>query len=351
MAVAVSAVPIALGTSPGGLIDGWLLRPAGHANAFFAELVIDPLGPVWALLGVGAAIAVAVRRDPSAPAGLTLGAAKLAFGLVVWLSLAGPFLGLPPELTRATVLATPFAWLTALGGADRPPAERFLRIVVPALAILQTLHAFPVPGAQLGWGEILFVAVGGVCIADGGRDLAALANAGRPRGAMEAAATLLVVAFGAWFALDRLKPLADKASATYAASVPLDLPGAHRLRVEPPRARQLRELTDAIDRRCDTFVTLPGMNSLYVYTGERPPEELSSTWMIYLTEREQDDVVRRLRSDDRSLCAVRKPDLLRFWAGYTDGIAERPLVRFIRDDFRVIDNFSGYYLAVRKRPG
>src|SRR5699024_9591533 len=52
MLVLVALVPIALGTSPGGLVDGWLIRPAEHPGITFVPLLIDDLGPWWAALGL-----------------------------------------------------------------------------------------------------------------------------------------------------------------------------------------------------------------------------------------------------------------------------------------------------------
>ena len=53
-------------------------------------------------------------------------------------------------------------------------------------------------------------------------------------------------------------------------------------------------------------------------------------------------------ADEPRLCAVIKPDLLEFWRLYEPRyeIPNRPLVRFIQDDFRVIHEYSGYNLAV-----
>jgi hypothetical protein len=131
--------------------------------------------------------------------------------------------------------------------------------------------------------------------------------------------------------------------------VPLDLPGAQRQRVDLPRAENLRALTAGIESSCDSFLTLPGLDSLYLYTQQTPPEEMSSSWMLYLDDAEQQRIIDLVRDRPR-LCAVIKPDLLDFWRVYEPHaeIPDRPLVRFIEDDFRVIHDYSGYELAVRR---
>jgi hypothetical protein len=349
----VTVVPVILGTSPGGLLDGWLVRPAEQPGIVFAPLTVDELGPVWALFGLLAAAAYTIwvsEAGASRRVRTTLGLGRIAIGVGIWLAFATPVLGLPAELTRATVIASPFAWLAAIGRPGEAPELRFVRVLIPALALLQTLHAFPIPGAQLAWSEILFLIVGGICISDGIEDVAALGRELRPSfgSGWRALASVAVVAVGIWFAVDRVKPFTDDADALYAASVPIGLPGTDRMRTNELRAEQLRDLSRGIEQNCDTFLTLPGMSSLYLYTGEPVPEEMSSPWMLFLTDSEQADIVAKVRDDPR-LCVVRKPDLLAFWVGYTDGrgVPDRPLVRFIRDDFHTLHDYSGYYLDVR----
>ncbi|MET0957661.1 MAG: hypothetical protein ABWZ18_04040 [Solirubrobacterales bacterium] len=355
MLLLVSLVPIALGTSPGGLIDGWLIRPTEHPVIAFIPLPIDELGPLWALLGlIGAsATTIALAGKPAeSPAWAAFGVARLLGGTLIWLSLATPVLGLSAGFTQAIVIASPLVWLAAVS----PPGEgrelRFVRVLLPALALLQTLHAYPVPGAQLAWAELLFVIVGGISLRDGIADLAAPARErfGGHGHRVAVGATIAVAAFGTWFALGRVKPFTDDADATYAAAVPLDLQGSGRMRANPDLVAQFQDLAGGIERHCDSLITLPGMNSLNLYSGVGSPEELASPWMLFLTSEEQQEIVDRAITQPR-LCAVRKPDLLQFWAGFTHGEgipADRPLIRFIRDDFRVIHNYDGYYLAVRR---
>jgi hypothetical protein len=343
----VCLVPIILGTSPGGLIDGWLIQPLGHPETAFNEVVLGTPGLVWTALGLVAATAWLSASSRALPrwAELILGITRIAIGVGIWITLASAILGAPGNLPRVIAFATPFAWIAAITPHDEPPGRRFVRVAIPALAVLQTLHAYPVPGAQLAWGTLLFVIVGGICVADGAAALPA-PPAVRARAAV-IVASLVALGFGTWLALDRLRPLGDQAAAIYRASVPLDLSGATRQRVDLPRAENLRALTAGIERSCDTFLTLPGLDSLYIYTGQTPPEEMSSSWMLYLDDAQQQRIIDLVQGRPR-LCAVIKPDLLDFWRVYAPRaeIPDRPLVRFIEDDFRVIHDYSGYELAV-----
>ena len=345
----VVAVPIVLGASPGGLVEGWLIQPTRHVDSIFAPLRIDGLAVAWGAFGLGCALCVAlIKMDPTPPARAWLAAARIAVGLLVWLAMASPIFGLSFWLTQPLVVATPFAWVAAI-----PPAGStrigFVRMLIPALAVLQTLHAFPVAGSQVAWSDLLLVIVGGVCIGDGIRELSAIWPAARPSRALAAVATVAVAAFGAWFALDRLVPFTEDADARYEQAVPLELPGAERTRTNPDHAIQLRGLTDDLRLHCETFLTVPGLNSLYFYTGQPVPEELSSTWMLFLSDEEQQAVVDRVR-ELPGLCVVRQPQGLAFWSQFTDGqgIRRGPLIEFIHTEFRTVENHEGYYLEVRK---
>jgi hypothetical protein len=348
--VVVCLVPIVLGTSPGGLIDGWLIQPLGHPETAFNEVVLGTPGLIWAALGLVGATAwlSAGARPRSDRVDAVLAIVRIVVGIGMWITLASAVLGAPDDLPRVIAFAVPFAWIAAIPPREETTERRFVRVAIPALAVLQVLHAYPVPGAQLAWGTLLFVIVGGICIADGAAALPA-PPALRARVTV-VAASVVALAFGTWLALDRLRPLSDQASATYQASVPLDLPGAQRQRVDLPRAENLRALTSGIEQSCDSFLTLPGLDSLYLYTGQTPPEEMSSSWMLYLDDADQQKIIDLVENRPR-LCAVIKPDLLDFWRVYAPRaeIPDRPLVRYIEDDFRVIHDYSGYELAVRSR--
>ncbi len=344
----VCLVPVLLGTSPGGLIDGWLIRPLDHASAAFNEVTLSNAGLVWSALGIiGAAAFVSLPRRYFESSGFAL--VRLAIGAGMWITLAGAILGAPEDLPRAVAFATPFAWVITIAPGQESPEWRFRRVALASLAVLQPLHAYPVPGNQLSWATLLFVFVGALCIADAITYLRAASAPRLPAWAAITVGTVAVLAFATWFALDRLRPLAEAADSQYSSSVPLDLPGAELQRTDLPRAENLRALTAGIERDCDTFITLPGLNSLYLYTGLEPPEEMSSSWMLYLSVEEQEDIVDAI-ADQPRLCAVIKPDLLEFWRLYEPRyeIPDRPLVRYIEDEFRVIHDYSGYQLAVRR---
>jgi hypothetical protein len=350
--VLVTVVPIAGGTSPKQLVEGWFIRPAGTAGIAHAALLVHPLSWIWAALGVG--LAVVVHRAWTRPFQLRLQTAaatgRVAAGLLMWLSLTGPILKLPGDLTQGMVVGAPLVWVAAIPPRGRSDQSSFLRLLIPALASLQFLHAYPMPGSQLTWSVFLLVPVGGICVADGLEELSELAISwGTAVRVAQALATAALLVFGTWLCLKPLRTEARAASARYDESVSLGLPGATRIRVTPPLAEQLQSLVAGIRQHCDTFLTLPGMNSLNLLSEEEPPVELSSPWPFFFSTSEQQRIVERVRSTP-GLCVVYKPDLVEFWGGYFGGAPpRRPLIRFMEDEFRPIRNYSGYFLMVRDR--
>ena len=270
----VAIVPIAGGTTPLQLVEGWFIRPAGTANIAHAALLTHPLSWIWAAFGLLLALGVhrTWARAPGPRLQAAIASGRVAAGLLIWLALSGPIFDLPGDLTQGLVVGAPLLWVAALPPRDRRGDNSFLRLLIPALASLQFLHAYPMPGSQLFWSIFLLVPVGGICIADGLDEFAALTVSWKPTGArlLQAVPTLAVIVFGAWLCLKPLRTEARAASVRYDESVSLDLPGAEKIRVTPPLAEQLQSLVAGIRRHCDTFLTLPGMNSLNLLSGQDP---------------------------------------------------------------------------------
>jgi hypothetical protein len=350
----VGLVPIVTGTSPSQLVDGWFVRPAQTPGIQWVPLLVHPWAWVFGAVGLGGAIAARLGGlgPPSGWTRAISGAGRTVVGMLIWLSLVGPIFELPIDLTQSMVVGAPLLWVAMLDPRADSRDTSFIRTLIPALAALQFLHAYPMPGSQLSWSSLLLVFVAGICVSDGIDELKAAGLAWRPRlRAWPAIAALPVAAFGVWLCVKPLRQEVRLAKATYNSGVPLDLPGAREIRVSEPQALQLQELTGALRKHCSTFLTFPGMNSLNILSGEEPPVEMSGPWPFFFTTGEQRDIVEKVRDIPR-FCLVWKPDLVAFWAGYSGNVVpQRPLVRFFKDDFSTLRNFSGYYLQVRKPSG
>jgi hypothetical protein len=259
----------------------------------------------------------------------------------------------PMIVASGMMIGLPLAWLSAVPERLTPEAA-FVRALIPALAILQVLHGYPVPGSQLAWGQLLLVIVGGICVGDGLREISADTGSPAPRSrALPITASAVVLLFGLWLSLKPFHRYSDEVALAYSSGVPLDLPGASRLRLQPAQAEQLRSLSGALRRNCRTFLTMPGLDSLYLFTGEPPPVELSGPWMYFLSESDQRRIVQRV-TPMRGLCVVRSGSAGFVWALLSGDPPKRPLVQFMGRGFRPTATFGGngpvsYQLTVRKR--
>ena len=248
--VFVSLVPILRGTSPSELIDGWLVAPSGTTGTF-GPIPAYAWVLIWAPLGVVAAAVVAWWTRTGPPLGerarLLIGVAMVVLGLAIWIALSTPILirsHTLSEVARGLMVATPFAWVVAVRLRDGPRHPVFLTVLIAALAVLQTLHAYPVAGSQVAWSQILFVIVGGMAIAAGSRAIAAAGAAAYPRmPAWRLLAGIAVVVFGAWLVARPIGDISADYGDAYARGVAPELAGAGRMRLDPERARTLETVT------------------------------------------------------------------------------------------------------------
>jgi hypothetical protein len=200
----------------------------------------------------------------------------------------------------------------------------------------------------------MFIPVGAVCIADGLAQLEAagveFTLAGRRLGAA-LLATLVVAAVGVKFVLDDIaRPLKNHRGA-YQAGVSLPFEGSTMIHFRPASVSPLIDVVSAIDARCPAFLTLPGMNSFYLWAHQEPPTGMNTTsWMYLLDARQQRHVVDRVRSVPR-LCLLTHGPELDIWRQGRP-LPDRPLVRFTSMGFTPVQRLpDGYVLSVRTGAG
>jgi hypothetical protein len=347
-ALASIGVVLVTGTSPGDLVRGVILDPLEFDELITLALVLDPGAPLWGAAGLAGAAAfrwkLAGLRHWSPRVELGVGLVSILAGLAIWVSLAEvPNIPtLAEKSTTAIWVAAPLAWIVAI----RPPGRggedsSFLRTLVPALAIMGMLQAYPT-GGPVGWSMFLLVPVGGLAIADGTERLSAGSAAlGRPAAAWRAGAVVAVVGFGAWFVLGPLRDLHRWASTTYDSEAPLELAGASHARLQPAQATQFREAAADLEAECSSFLSLPGFNSFYGWTGTEPPTSLNAgAWPWLLSEERQQRVVEQVEGID-GLCVLRAPAIQSVWSQIMGPPPDRPLFRFIDEDFEVVRVYPG----------
>lgn len=330
----------ARGTTLHGLLSALVFLPRRMSQTFVFPTAIDPRAAPCAGIALVLALVHANRgRLGSWPFyDQAFALVKALFGAaVVWWAQRQAAL---PLLN----FATPFLWL-ALTPGPAPPQERTAlpRRVLCFLAALQALQVYPVPGSQYYIGTFLFLLAGVLCLAD---VLAWLAQRFEARPAVvwfcRLAPSLAVI-----LSLALCSRLGFQAYLAYRQATPLDLPGAHRLRIDARRAAAYRWLAANLDRYADTFLCTTGSNSLYLWTGKEPPSRIGLGNVIdYCTEEQQRILVEALARYPNACVIYHKAYFTPLEA--PSAHRTRVLLDYIDHEFVTCGRFEGFEFRVRK---
>jgi hypothetical protein len=200
----------------------------------------------------------------------------------------------------------------------------------------QSLQAFPFRGTQAVIATILPILAYSICLDDAIKvflttpRLAARLRALTPR----TATLLLALVLAGLLSLFTTSWCDPVETWRYYASTPtLGLPGATHVHLPPHEAQIYQRLTQYLQTQSDTFVTVPGLNSLYFWTGEKPPTYFNISEVVLLNDEQQAEVVSALRSARRPLIVVNKS-----FRWYSAG--NGPLSRLIDGECREICRFG-----------
>lgn len=356
VAVACCATLLAAGTSLHGLVEGVIGQPLRQDGAFDIPLfqswrigVLDAL----ALAGAVGYWGFARRREATPSRALTAlaSAVSIAVGVEMALTVVGK--AIPADVSGLAAYQFSmlgFAWVGIAAGERRElDGVAFARLLLPALAVLQALHAYPVAGSQMQWATFLLIPVGALCVSNGVAGLrSALDDPAERRLGAAVGAFAAIVFLGFLVNVTLRDPLIIQRAA-YDSGTPLDLPGATQLRLSPEDVALFRTVTRAVDRRCPAFLMLPGMDSFYFWTRQEPPTLYNATgWPTLFDEAHQRSVLAETRSIP-GLCLLRNIPLAQGWA--PNGEPHGPLVHFVETGFRPVASFGEYELLQRGRPG
>lgn len=344
---------VAAGTSLDGLVDGILRQPLRQADAFTIPMTLTKRLYGLDLLALGGAVAywyVGRRREGEpGPAWLTLTSLfSIGIGIAMALSVGGKLLPFDSGTVAGYQLSMlAFCWVALIAPPSlRRPDVSFALLLLPLLAVLQALHAYPVAGSQTLWSAFLLIPVGAICVGNGVRGLAAAIPAGAERRALAGFAAVGVAVLGLFVVNATLRePLRD-ARAAYDGAVPLDLPGAESIRVGQPDAELYGQITAAIDANCPALVMLPGLDSFYIWTEQEPPSGYTATgWPTLFDDAHQRQVIADT-SHIEGLCLLRNTPIAAGWGNGT--IPPGPLVRYLHRGFEPIARFGDYVLLQRQ---
>jgi hypothetical protein len=352
LAVLICAAILGAGTSLGGLVDGVVTQPLRQGEAFTVPFVLSPR--IWAFDAIGLAGALAFwgLARSGAPVSAAVrsfaAAASVMVGVEMALTLVGKTLPANPlDLAGVPVSLLAFVWVALVPPASGERRVGFAVLLLPVLAVLQPLHAFPVAGSQVFWGTFLLVGVAAICVANGVRSLFAGMAAGREREITFALATAVAIVIAAFAVNATLREGLVRVRGEYHAAVPLDLPGATDVRVTEAEAVAFRAITAAIDRECPaSFMTEPGMMNFYIWTEKEPPTGMNATaWMTLFDDHQEQQVVEETSSIE-GLCLLRNTAIAEYWS--SGPVPPGPLVENLKQGFRPIATFGDYELLKRE---
>ena len=352
--VFICAYSIGTGTSLSALYEGTISQPLLNSSRFIVPFPIRRSVLAFDAVAIFAAWRYAhlrnIRTQENLPASgasvflatvfLAIGFTTIALGgLTIWRG--GLIL---PQVYGFNLSTLSFCWMVLVHENPADQVSVFVRRFVPALAVVQALHAYPVAGNQTGLSCFLLIVVGAILISDATIGLRrALGNDGLfPLGATCAVTGLTVL-----LAVGIFVNQYESARGSFDSGIPLGLKGSARIRLPPAQATLYRGISEAINENCKSFIMLPGMNSFYLWTGQDPPSHFNvSYWTALFGDRLQEQLVHRFEKID-GLCLLRNNTIEEFW---TQGKVPNhgPLLAFVGNGFQPIAVFGDYELLRRE---
>lgn len=336
--IAIILVTLAFGTSSSGLLYGVILQNLKMGADFVQPFPSWWFTSLWAIFAIFTAIIFYILKLRS-PEIARHAAASLRIGFgasVIICSLAGYRYFLNEMLLIN--FATPFLWILLIEAKSKLTSSRFARIAIVAAALLLTLQVFPIVGTQRAYGTVLMVVIGVISLNDGFNDLDGLSSwFSDLRSRFSPAASYVISAalvcfcvFYSWEGVSK-----------YSSLTPLDLPGATRVRLPESDVATFRSLVTKIASNCDNFITMPGLDSLYFWTGQNSPTTLNATsWVSMLNDSQQRSIISSFESLPRR-CVVYHQQLTLNGSRNRD-ISQSPLAAYIFNNFTTVSTAGEY---------
>lgn len=359
-AVAFAAILLAIvlnGSSLSEIYAGMVTEAQRVREVNMTEFPSPAAAVDWAIAALAAAvICVRLRGGGEGAPSIWPGLLRAVAGLAIWFSIAriAP-VGLSPSTGNPDSLAAVLAWVAALApaGVVESPYKRFLRVLLPALAVAQVLQVYPVAGSQMGIAALTFVPVGALCLADALTQLRAW-SAARGAGALErfgAVAAIVAAALAVEFAVNSIVRPAWRGAVAYRDQKALPFAGADALRLPAAETDTYARLVDLVhSNRCTTFIGYPNIDSFYLWAGiEPPPPAAPGAWVNALDGERQQRIVDELRASPRP-CLIRSDSRAQNWLRGAPP-PDRPLARYVLNDFRPVEEVGEFVFALPKGGG
>jgi hypothetical protein len=329
------------GTRWSDLMRGMIVRPMAMGEAFFGIPDMNRNAASVALFSLLGAIGWRLCR--ATPFRFRRGidlALRVLFvaGITAWLM---------DYVAPWTVLS--FVWIAALPPVSvRDETEtdrtRFGRLTLVLLAVGQWLGVYPVSGAQIAIPSFfvslcLIPVLQGLLLNLEGRDLFRF----RFHYVIRLALPVVIIAAPVLALAKVWRENVRLHAYLYRVWAPLNLPGAQLLRPEPASAAVYRCLAENLRHSRLSFVTLPGMNSLYGWSERPTPTGFNVGFnFAFLSRPEQEKIVEVARRC-KPIALVLNEDLMFFWSRGRFQ-ASGPLVDFAKTECRSAGSVQGYHL-------
>lgn len=354
--VVVIGVMLALGSSLGAFIEQTVMLPMHQGTVFTLGISLKPEVVYWSVGAI--AVAFMVRRIRTRQAMATASSASRLAGAIgrilaalgIWLSVAGVHpLNISPQ-DASFSLAVALAWVAAIPSAQANGSirERFVRIFIPSLAVLQALMAYPVAGTQVGFGSLLFLICGAICFADGWNDVktwkAAHTTSRVPASIL---ITALVTFLTATFVMNFVVWPIERWQAIYSENPGLAIAGASDLHLPSYQDFAFESINSLLRSRCRSVITMPALLSFNLFSGLPAPSGLwAGPFWHMLSPVQQASVLKRAQATP-GLCLVRDNLQADNWDANGAPPPHTPLVNYLENDFTPIARFQQYIVEVK----
>jgi hypothetical protein len=296
---------LTMGISVPVIFESLVTGPSKLSGAFSVPLKA-PYSAWSGAASLLAAIAVIAVRKRLDSARVWIGAAKALYGII------GSFVLISHYKTQLGYLL-PWSWLVLLPCRSQLPVKSsrgFARSFLCLLSAWQGLQAYPVAGTQAAVATLVPVLLYSLCLYDAFVGFATepwAVNCLRslPQRTTALLETLLFVGLLYVFAIRWCNPIS---SWRYYTSLPtLGLRGASHLHLPADQVAIYQALTRYLESESDTFMTIPGLNSLFFWANKIPPTYFNVAEVVLLSEQQQKRVIAALENARRPLLVI-NPD-------------------------------------------
>ncbi len=331
------------GTTPESLLNGVVLQHFRFGDNFYMAAPIQRLAIFWAVFALAIALAISYfAKKHLFETEIAEVIFKAGFGLTVIIaSLLGYYNFIGSFILLS--FATPFLWLLLFEPFNKSSEERSFstadlpRTALVLVALLQTLQIYPIAGTQMSYATFSMIIIAVLCLSDVSRKSKILFP--QTFGNVTLRKSFIIAAALGLFCVAAYRTYANRE--IYKTQSPLNLAGADKLRLPEKDVATYTFLVENIKSNCDTFVSMPGINSLYFWAQIESPTTYNSTaWMTLLGDEQQKSIVESLKTK-RRVCAVYHPQLTQNGLRNRD-LSDFPLSRYILNNLTARGEINQY---------